>query len=96
MTKITHLCWQEIPSVIEAKDSSGTHKIELSLRFQELIDKAAMKRDLYGSDTYLMEWCKTKQPERDEPAEEAANIVAAEVEARYDEIKTAALAITKA
>ena len=96
MTKITHLCWQEIPSVIEAKDANGTHKIELSLRFQELIDKAAMKRGLYGSDSYLMEWCKSKQSDRDEPAEAAAKAAASEVEDRYEEIKTAALAIAKA
>ena len=44
MTKMTILCWQEIPSVVEARGDAGTHKVELSLRFQELIDLIAMKR----------------------------------------------------
>ena len=96
MTKITLLCWQEIPSVVEAKDAAGTHKVELSMRFQELIDKAAMRRGLNGSDSYLMEWCKTKQPDRDEAAVAAASTVASELEASYDEIETTALARAKA
>jgi len=94
MTKITVLCWQEIPSVVEARDSATKHKVQLSQRFQKLIDMIAMRRGLDGTDTYLMEWVKTKQPDRDDAAEAAASAVAAEIEARYDEIKTAALAKT--
>lgn len=95
MTKVTILCWQEIPAVVEAKDSSATHKVQLSQRFQELIDLVAMRRGLNGSDAYLMEWNKTKQPARDDAAQAAASAVAEEIEQRYDEIKAAALAKAK-
>lgn len=95
MTKLTALCWQEIPSVVEAKDADGAHKVELSLRFQELIDLIAMRRGLDGSDDYLMQWGKQALAERDEPAKEAAEAAASELEARYDEIKAEALAKTK-
>lgn len=92
MAKITILRWQEIPSVVEASDPTTKHKVQLSQRFQELIDLVAMRRGLDGSDAYLMEWQKTKLPDRNEAAETAVNIAAAEIEDRYDEIKAAALA----
>lgn len=94
MSKLTLLCWQEIPSVVEAKDASDTHKVQLSLKFQELIDLIAMRRGLAGTDQYLMEWCKQGQPDRDDDPKAAAEGLAAEIEARYEEIKTAALAKT--
>ena len=44
MTKIFILSWQDIPTVIEARDYNGIEKVELSKRFSELIDLIAMKR----------------------------------------------------
>lgn len=95
MTKVTVLCWQEIPSVVEAKDGSQRHKVELSLRFQELIDLIAMRRGLAGSDDYLMQWGKEKRPDSDSAPQEAAEALAAEIEAGYDQIKAEALAKSK-
>ena len=92
MTKLTVLCWQEIPSVVEAKGGGGTHKVQLSLRFQELIDLIAMKRGLGGSDEYLMHWRKEKRGETDADPEPAAEALAAEIEAGYERIKADALA----
>jgi len=92
MTKLTLLCWQEIPSVVEAKGTDGTHKIELSQRFQELIDLIAMKRGLGGTDEYLLHWVKEKQGETEEAAREAAEALAAEIEASYEKIRADALA----
>lgn len=96
MTSLTVLCWQEIPSVVEAKGEDGTHKIQLSQKFQELIDLIAMKRGLGGSDDYLLHWCKEKHPESDAPAQAAAETLAAEIEANYDQIKSDALAKSQA
>lgn len=94
MSKLTVLCWQEIPSLVEAKDASGAHKIQLSQKFQELIDLIAMRRDLAGSDTYLMEWRKEARPDREGDARTAAESLAAEIEATYEQIKADALAKT--
>ncbi len=91
MAKLTILSWQEIPSVVEGKDGSGTHKVELSLRFQELIDLIAMKRGLDGSDDYLMQWGRHKQPDRDGPPKAAAEALAGEIEANYEQIKRDAI-----
>ncbi len=92
MTKVTLLCWQEIPSMVEARDGAQRHKIELSLRFQELIDLIAMRRKLDGSDDYLLQWVKQKQPDSEQTPEQAATAVAAEIEGKYEDIKAAAIA----
>ncbi|MEJ8573165.1 virulence factor [Microbaculum marinum] len=86
------MSWQDIPSLVEARDASGTHKIQLSDRFQELIDMVAMRRGLAGTDEYLEAWRKSRPAEREGSAAEAAQSLAAEIETRYDEIRAAALA----
>ena len=92
MAKVTVLCWQEIPSAVEVKEGRATSKIQLSQRFMELIDMAAMRRGLTGSDDYLTHW--KKVPEADRPGEiaEIAKAVAAEIEARFDEIRDGVIA----
>jgi methionine synthase II (cobalamin-independent) len=91
MAKIAVLCWQEIPSAVEVKDAEGTKKVQLSNRFLELIDMAAMRRKLAGTDEYLMQWRKENYPDREGKAADIARAVADEIEARYDQIKKDAL-----
>ena len=59
------LYWQEIPSLVEARDSDGVKKIQLSDKFQALIDEAAMRRDFAGTDAYIEEWNKGPKTEQD-------------------------------
>ncbi len=91
MTEYNVLYWQDIPSVIEAKDAAATHKVQLSQRFQELIDVAAMRQGLAGTDAYLEQWRRGEPVARDGSAEQVANAVKEELEARYDALKAAAL-----
>ncbi len=87
MAKVTILYWQDIPSVVEARDSEGIHKELLSERFQELIDLIAMKKKLAGTDDYLMQWTKGKPYQVEGSAKEVAASVKEELEARYKEIR---------
>jgi uncharacterized membrane protein len=89
MAKYTILNWQDLPSLVEAKDDEGTHKIQLSQRFQALIDHVAMESGLMGSDAYLDAWTKTDVQEREGTAEEVAKIVVEEVEAQFSDIMAA-------
>lgn len=91
MAEYAILYWQEVPSLVEAKDEGGSHKIQLSEKFQELIDHVAMKRGLAGTDAYLEEWTRGKAQQRDGSAEEVAKAVAEETEASYKDIKVAAI-----
>ena len=95
MARVTILRWQEIPSVVEARDRSGRHKIELSQRFQELIDLVAMKKKLAGTDEYLIQWNKGAPAEHEGDPETAARTVAEDIEARYDTIRAEELAKCK-
>ncbi len=91
MAKYSILYWQDIPSVVEAKDESGVHKLELDRKFQELIDAIAMRKGLAGTDAYLEEWRRGKRVAREGSAEEVANAVKAELEAEFRTIRTTAL-----
>ena len=95
MARVTILCWQKIPSVVEARDRSGRHKIELSGRFQELIDLVAMKKKLAGTDEYLIQWNKGDPTEREGDPASVATAVAGEIEGRFDEIRAEELAKCK-
>ena len=92
MARVTILYWQEIPSVVEARDRSGRHKIELSQRFQELIDLVAMKKKLAGTDEYLIQWNKGAPEEQEGDPESVAKAVAEDIEGRYAEIRAEELA----
>lgn len=92
MARVSVLYWQEIPSVVEVRDAAGSHKVELSGRFQELIDMAAMRRGFAGTDAYLEAWRRERQPERDGEGRELAMAVAAEIEARYPQIRSEVIA----
>lgn len=92
MAKCSVLSWQEIPSLVEARDASGSHKIQLSDRFQELIDMVAMRKGMAGTDQYLEAWRRGRGKERDGDAHSAAEALAAEIEAQYDQIRATVIA----
>ena len=91
MTRISVLYWQNIPTVVEARDSNGIKKIELSKRFSELIDIIAMKKELADSDHYLQYWKKKKLPASENSAKECILEISNDFESRFSEIKEKAL-----
>jgi hypothetical protein len=91
MAEYRILYWQDIPSVIEAKDDAGTHKVQLSDRFQALIDAAAMHQDMAGTDAYLEQWRKGRRQTREGAAPAVAAAVQAELEAEFATIRAAAM-----
>lgn len=91
MARVQILRWQEIPSLVEAKDDNGVEKIQLSEKFQALIDEAAMRRKLAGTDAYLEEWNKSAAEEMDGDAASVVKKVADDIEAKFREIRDEAL-----
>ena len=87
MAKIQILRWQKIPSVVEVRDGSDVKKIQLSQKFQALIDEAAMRSELAGTDAYLEEWNKSAVEERDGDAASVVQKVADELEERFPEFR---------
>jgi hypothetical protein len=56
MAQLTVLYWRDIPAQVIAKAGRASAKRELSLRFTEAIDLAAMRSGARASDDYLAEW----------------------------------------
>jgi hypothetical protein len=48
--------WRDIPSQVIVKRGREREKVMLSSRFQEAIDRAAMRAGKGGSDAYIAEW----------------------------------------
>ena len=60
MPEVTIVFWRDIPAqVIVGKGRRGS-KVQLHERFEQAIDRAAMKCNLKGSDDYLAEWRKSE------------------------------------
>jgi Virulence factor len=79
------IAWKDVPAMVEARDGSETVTRQLSDRFQQLIDSAAMRLGLQDEDAYLDLWARGDVQERSGSAAEVADAVAAELEARFQE-----------
>jgi hypothetical protein len=76
--------WQDIPTMVTARDASGTTaKAALPDRFQEAVDEAAMRQGLAGSDAYLDAWQQGDWESADGSPDEVAARVAADIDAAY-------------
>lgn len=91
MAEYVILYWQDIPSMVRAKDGGASHKVQLGQRFQGLIDIVAMRKGLAGTDAYLAAWRRSKAQRREGTPEAVAKSVSEELEADFDTIKAAAL-----
>lgn len=55
-TKKTLVYWRDIPAQVIVQRGRQREKAALSSRFQEAIDRAAMRAGRGSSDAYLAEW----------------------------------------
>ena len=86
MAKSTIIFWRDIPSQVVVKHGRTSTKVQLSKRFMEAIDKAAMRAGRQGSEEYLEDWRRVIDTCQGEP-ETIANALAEELEGKYpDEI----------
>jgi Virulence factor len=56
LAELTVIWWRDIPAQVTAKEGRTMARAQLSERFQEAIDSAAMRAGLIGTDAYLGEW----------------------------------------
>jgi len=56
MAKKIIIYWRDIPCQVLAQRGRTREKVHLSKRFQEAIDRAAMRAGKGSSDAYLAEW----------------------------------------
>lgn len=84
MPEITVVYWRDIPAQVIAKAGRKTAKRELAQRFQEAIDRAAMRGKAADTDAYLADWRRGAPAPCGDDLEAAADEKAAEIEAAYD------------
>jgi len=56
MASLIIVSWRDIPAQIIVKKGRNSAKVQLSKRFQEAIDRAAMRAGKGSSDAYLEDW----------------------------------------
>lgn len=94
MAKRTIIFWRDIPSQIIVKQGRTSAKTQLSKRFMEAIDKAAMRAGRQGSKEYLDDWRREIEPCQGDP-QTIADTTAQELESNYSDEKLKAIVKNK-
>ncbi|MEZ5887438.1 MAG: virulence factor [Paracoccaceae bacterium] len=91
MADVTIVYWRDIPAqVIVGKGRRGV-KRPLPERFEQAIDRCAMKVGAQDTDAYLAEWRKAPPFEVEGDDEAVAAAQAARIDAEYDQERIKAL-----
>lgn len=85
MPEVTIVYWRDIPAqVIVGKGRRGAKRV-LPERFEQAIDRAAMKVGARDTDSYLAEWRKAAPVEMDGEPDALAEAEAARLDSEYDQ-----------
>lgn len=91
MPDVTIVYWRDIPAqVIVGKGRRGT-KVQLPERFEQAIDRAAMKSGAAETDDYLAEWRKAEPYTVEGTDAEVAQAEATRLDTEYDTDRIKAL-----
>ena len=86
------ILWRDIPSQVLIKRGRERGKYMLSARFQEAIDRAAMRAGKGGSDAYLDEWRRvTTSIEAEGALDDIAQRLGEEIESQVSDEQLAVL-----
>jgi Virulence factor len=85
MASLIIISWRDIPAQVIVKRGRETSKVQLSQRFQEAVDRAAMRAGKGSSDAYLADWQRSVPRDCGEDLQAAAAAEAARLEASYSD-----------
>ena len=88
--KLITVYWRDIPAQVIAKKGRSSAKAMLSNRFQEAIDRAAMRAGKGGSDAYMSEW-RRESAECGDELQAEVDAAAERLESAYSDDDLAAL-----
>ena len=83
MASLSIISWRDIPSQVVVKRGRETAKVQLSARFQEAVDRAAMRAGRGTSDAYIADWKRSESRPCGEDLQAEAAAEAARIEARF-------------
>lgn len=92
MADLIVVYWRDIPRQVIVKKGRANAKRELSVRFEEAIDIAAMRSGAAGTDNYLNEWRKADPVPVGDDLDAEADKAIAELEAQFPRDRLVALA----
>ena len=87
MADVIVVYWRDIPAQIIVGKGRKASKVQLPERFEQAIDRAAMKVGAEDTDAYLAEWRKAEPYVVDGDQAEVAQAEAARLDAEYDQEK---------
>jgi hypothetical protein len=85
MASLIIISWRDIPAQVIVKRGRETAKVQLSARFQEAVDRAAMRAGKGSSDAYLADWKRSDPRSCGEDLQAEAAAEAARIEARFSD-----------
>ena len=83
MASLSLISWRDIPAQVVVRRGRETAKAKLSDRFQEAVDRAAMRAGKGSSDAYLAEWRRSSAVPCTDDIEREVAAEVARIEARY-------------
>ncbi len=83
MASLTVISWRDIPAQVVVKQGREAAKVQLSQRFQEAVDRAAMRAGKGSSDAYLADWARSEPHPCGDDIKAEASAEAARLEAKY-------------
>ena len=84
MANVTIVYWRDIPAQVIVGKGRSAVKIQLTERFEQAIDRAAMKSGAAGTDDYLADWRKADPYVIDGDDADVATAEAARLETEFD------------
>lgn len=87
MANLVIVYWRDIPAQVIVGKGRRAAKIQLTERFEQAIDRCAMKSDAKDSTDYLAEWRKSDPVKVDGSDQDVATAHAALLETKYDKEK---------
>ncbi len=79
------ISWRDVPAQVLVKAGRESAKVQLSPRFQEAVDRAAMRAGKASSDAYLSDWKRSEPRRCGDNLQAEAQAEADRIEARYSD-----------
>lgn len=91
MPDVTIVYWRDIPAQVIVGRGRNAAKVQLPERFEQAIDRAAMKVGASDTDAYLAEWRRAAHGAQDGDPERIAAAEAERLDAHFDQDRLKAL-----
>ncbi len=84
-TELIIFYWRDIPAQVMAKQGRTSAKVKLAERFEQAIDRAAMRAGRGSSDAYMEDWRRERSACEAGDLDEIARAQALQIESEYDD-----------